>query len=913
MNRYVLIFILIPLLSPGPVRGANDEAEVGPADFWSESTFREGLRRRGLDDWLQQYLAETEPVDEIDAALREREKLLARARQEDINYINKQECLRQASRVLETLLEKYPEHPARLRWRYDLAADLLERRAPAAFDAVLLYEFTGRDNRTAHDLADQAHRQLLKLHGEIAAAWDKIARMDEAAIAAHQDSFSLAALEKLQSDAVALTLWARLYAAITEPEGSEARTQNLALLVQNLQDELDWQDLPATQPVARCNALLLTMLANHYLHNYERSNLLARKIVETLQTVEDPYLREMLRKAVLLGILEQLRVLRDTGKPDEALKGLGMSRQWAQERWPDSLQVQLTLALTERGILARKLRPDAPDLISNIIEPAAALAPLGRLLAELPTERDTIYSALSGTLALEPIPAQPTPLQAQLLAGGTLIDRLHRPDMDTQDSNQRLEKVLSALQSITARPVEEMSADQPGELLFLQGRIALMVGQALPAVQTLTALAEAHPDHPRTPVAVEQATAIAQEQLRDPQHQESPAYLTAFIRAGKLLARLAPEKAARRHLNYFLALALEKSGHGDEAIAEYARVPDDDPYKSKAVLGRVRCLAKALYAMPQTPAASTMQKQATQALDAAMAAARDLGAGSVLVADEDLCVVGEIYLLLANLHNHPAIGRPQSALDDLADFEKKFASCRELIAPALRERTQACKLLGRWIEARQVGERLLKLNPRLAAPILTDLLQAMHAAVIDADDQDRSDETRSIATQGATLAGVLHEACLQEPSLLESQDQAITRLWRAWFTLKSGHPGQALKLYETLSAIPLSRDELKTEYRLGRAEALLAMKDFEAALNLFTEVWEETPEHSEPWWRAFVGSLQCHLARHSDPREIVKSIAQQKYLVPELGAPRWKRQLSAIERQAEKSMAQSQPATTPSE
>ena len=44
-----------------------------------ESAFRDGLRQRGLTDWLEQYLSDTPPVDEIDAQLRRRESLLDQA------------------------------------------------------------------------------------------------------------------------------------------------------------------------------------------------------------------------------------------------------------------------------------------------------------------------------------------------------------------------------------------------------------------------------------------------------------------------------------------------------------------------------------------------------------------------------------------------------------------------------------------------------------------------------------------------------------------------------------------------------------------------------------------------------------------------------------------------------------------
>ena len=75
-----------------------------------DSLFRDGLRERGLADWLNQYLAESPPTDAADARLREREKLLQEAAAAP-DGAQQRRLIEQASSILTDLLDKHPNHP----------------------------------------------------------------------------------------------------------------------------------------------------------------------------------------------------------------------------------------------------------------------------------------------------------------------------------------------------------------------------------------------------------------------------------------------------------------------------------------------------------------------------------------------------------------------------------------------------------------------------------------------------------------------------------------------------------------------------------------------------------------------------------------------------------------------------------
>ncbi|MEP0842746.1 MAG: hypothetical protein HRF43_08545, partial [Phycisphaerae bacterium] len=163
-------------LTSGAARGAAPSTRPAAREL-DESAFREGLRLRGLDDWLEQYLADSPPVSDVDERLRQRERLLAEAA-----FAARRECRRkveQASAILTDLVQRFPQHPFRGPWRLELARDDLERLDPAAFDAVLLYELPGSARSEVSQAVERAARTLDQLRGEVAADWKTLEALDE--------------------------------------------------------------------------------------------------------------------------------------------------------------------------------------------------------------------------------------------------------------------------------------------------------------------------------------------------------------------------------------------------------------------------------------------------------------------------------------------------------------------------------------------------------------------------------------------------------------------------------------------------------------------------------------------------------------------------------------------------------------
>jgi len=139
----------------------------------------------------------------------------------------------------------------------------------------------------------------------------------------------------------------------------------------------------------------------------------------------------------------------------------------------------------------------------------------------------------------------------------------------------------------------------------------------------------------------------------------------------------------------------------------------------------------------------------------------------------------------------------------------------------------------------------------------------------------------------------------QHGNQIGARDRLVIRVWRAWALLQADKAADALKAFNLClrdgQAILADDEPLRTEVQLGQAEALAGRGRFLEALPVFAEVWNRTAEESPQWWRAFVGQLDCHARLERDADQIRQSIQQRRYLSSDLGGPRWKRRIEAIE------------------
>ncbi|NLX14615.1 MAG: hypothetical protein GXY44_13315 [Phycisphaerales bacterium] len=906
MNRYYPIYIryvtgfvwawISILPAYGQAISIEDDSNL------NEAAFREGLRQRGLIDWLEQYCQDRPPADEVEKALRRREILLVEAEQSSTPLWRRKELIDEAGRILLSVMERHPQHPVRLFGRFEFARDLLERRDPAAFDAVVLYELFGRDRAEVHDLSTRARAALEILRRDIGAAWDTVELStweDRGAVAATD----LRWLENLDRQTAILCVWAELLEALSAEDTDLARRQSLRKLLEQVTRRQAWTSLPIEHADLCCHGLVVATLAARCLGLLEEANEYARQIVSTMRQVANPLDRERLRRTVFIGVVEQVRVLRDGGRLDEAARAVEQVKEyWMQSGQYGGLQDELVLAFLERSIsVARGAKVLAPDDEGSrsILEPADALSPLKRLADRGPAARDRLYATLAGELAAESWLPTHSSFQHRLLAGAAVADVLRHRPVRNPDVENRLLTILSELEKVVEHWSEDFGVAERGEWLFLLGRSQYLVDRPLSAIQTLARLAEQYPDHDRTMIAVEQAAAIASERLRDSAVQDDPALREAFILAAGLYRRLIPDSPASRQMQYYLALALERKGQLIEAATQYAAVPADDLNRLSAWLGQVRCLRNALRHGPahQSVAREQVRQQAEQALQVAFVARGEVRAAlSEAATDEERYLYGQVVLVLADLLTDPVLARYSEALEVLDEADAVVQACPDLLGPALRMRILALQHLQRWGPANVNVRRLRPVDPDNVGSVAASLFDAMHEAIVAAEDDGDEAEVRRISGEAAALGDMLLENDGVFLKNLNDRETLIVCIWRAWVLLRSDRAAEAVEAFESIDTAKLSMyEDLKIEYSLGWAEGQLAMGRYEPARDAFNKIWLNTPERSLAWWRSYVGSLQCHTALGNDPQRIVQSIQQQKYLAPDLGAPRWKRALAQIE------------------
>lgn len=867
-----------------------------------DSLFRDGLRERGLADWVDQYLADTPPIDAIDTRLREREKLLeqaATAKSAD----DQRAAVEQASRILRDLLANHPDHPSGLRWQLELARDLLERLDPGAFDALLLYEVSGRSRKQALDLSERAAEVLSGLRNDVAAAWKSIEALDEVSLKNMMIAGSLRLLETLDGRSAYLLAWADFCHALASDLAPDKRKATMQRILSQVAQGSGWIQSP--DPVQRCGGLLMAAIAARLAEEYDQADQYSLQIVKTYGQIGDARDRARVRTASLVAVIEQIRTLRDRNRHDEALSYVEQIRAWAAKSRPDDLQASLAIAWAHHMVLAR--RTGATSQPQDLLRPEDALQPLESFARPSPEHRDALYAVLAGAVLDDRPSAMRTPFGLQLLLGATVAElsfpASSRPAASQPAGNRRLEDVISAARGMLGTLPVDVVPETRGEYLYLLGAAHLAAGRPLEAVAMLCDLGEQQPKHDRSVRAADLAVAIAERTLRETRQADMRAVRDAFIRAGQLMCKLSPDSPTAKMLPYHIAVALEQNGQLEAAAEAYATVAPDDARSLAARVGEARCLGRAL---DQAVARKTLNEvQIRQLADRAIRSARKAATAAEQTKDDTAQhrhLAAETVVLLAALLNHSMIDKSQDSLALLEDYEKRFADQPPMLGGVWRERVIAMTRLGRLAEASQAAERCLAADPEEAGPVLDQLAEAMRAAIDRALDEGDHDTAGKIARDAVKTGTLLLEWSSRRPQRVSAAGRLSIRLRLASSMLHAGQAKEALAVYEEcrrVAATMPAEAAPKTEITLGRAECLLATGDPAAALPLFAEVWQSLPERSPNWWRALAGNLTCHTRLDHDPKQILQAIEQQRGLSPDLGGPRWRRALETLQKENE--------------
>lgn len=907
----------IVLLAPVLAGAAPATQPVPPVD--DDIVFREALRSRGLNAWLELDLADHPPSDEVQARLRQRERLLAEAAAPGKSPADSLQVVARAAQILSDLIDGEPAHPDRLRWRCELARDYLERHAPGAFLHVLMYEMPGRQRDTVHDLSARAVEVLTRLRADIENVWRSAESIDEASLAVLRDTGSLAAMETLDNQSAMLLTWARFCHALTARPGDEQRRAGFTKVLAEL-TESGRLDLPPGREFEQCSALLMAAVAERHLRLLGDESVTsvepdgrARQIIALQNRITDKSLRRRLRQTAAIAVLEQIRALRDARRCDDALQLAAQARDWALKSRPDEPGVFVAVSLLESTAIWRSQFAEtsgAVDPSDSVawLDCAACLEALQRSSRQSPAHRDALYETLAAASVPWPAAEVTRPFVLQLATGSTVAAFRSDPAGSTGVS-----ALQAPLEATIASPRVASDAATAGELRFLLGEVLQATGSRLASVQVMTDLAEQLPSHDRADGAIRRAVALAGAELRTGGASGTPESRAAFLRAARIFRERSPADPLIPALNHAMAVALENDGRFQEAAVEYAAVPAGDERSRDAATGRLRCWRLVLDRAggPTTRPVGTpdaaLIEGARQALQAVRAQFAELSptapatsrpASGPADPSED-CGRARLLLAAVELLNAPVLNGAAEAIALLGDFEERFAMCPGLLGSALRQRILSLRQLKRLTEARSVVDRYLAADPERAGAAMAGLLQSMHEEILSLLEEGDHSGASTVAAEAVEVADSLLNWASQSSRRLEPADRLLIRTWRAAALLDANRPDEAIAAFEALGreardSLPAASPML-TEINLGGADALLAGGRADEALATYAAVWQRAPEHSAIWWRAFVGSLKSHERLKTEPGYILQSIRQQRVLAPDLGGKRWQRELSNLE------------------
>ncbi|MBN1490269.1 MAG: hypothetical protein JXA69_10155 [Phycisphaerae bacterium] len=841
--RYHLGLILIGVTSMA-ARAADEAAPIASRPAADEATFRRGLQQRGLFELLDLHDQQHPPQDEVDHALRRRDAFLRTSDDAMRPLAERRQAVRAAAEVLEELLAEHPEHPERFRWQRDLGADLVERFAADAVEAVLFRVASPAQREDVVTTSARAIDVFEQLMREIQAEWQRVGSLAPHDFEALSGARRLTELEAIEASAAYLLAWARLYRAMTLPADDADRVALLAAVNDEVVTRRRWTTQPHAATGLQVQSLVLAGLANRLAGKLDEADPLTELAIRVYTRLDDPTLQRTLDRWALLAVLERIRLLRDRDRPTEAIDAVKRAYTWVAKTRPDDAGAVVSLAILERG-----MQPPAP-----------ADDPLLALARKNPAVRPMIYESV-GRLVRQQATRDTANSLDQLGLAWVLSD-------DPADADQAAQ---------LARTVASTAEDSflRAEALYVLARCETHRGRATAAADALLELAQNHASSARATAALDDAVRLAAEGITRETAGRQAARDT-FVRSVRTLRERSPDDPRVPALTFAAGVALQQLERWPEAAAEFAQVPASDAQAPEAALRRARCLAKLFERQPDVANANAAVEAAAQAQQ------RN---DDVPNATANVCAAAEAALLRAGIQADLQIGRFRDAVETLADFEKRYAACPEWVGSMWRIRLTAMEALGRLAEANALITHVLEAEPAQAGPVMRGLFARMRERIEALRDEGNTDGVRKLAGDAASLAEHLERWTAQHAP----HQTAQVRWLRAMVLLDADRVDAARQLADNESA-----DEPR--WLFVRAECIYRQKAYRDALPLFNRVWRATEEASELWWQALLRSLQCHTEIGTEPGQILESIDQHRHRYPTMGGKAFLREFDALEK-----------------
>lgn len=874
------------------------------------SQFRDALKKRGLTDILELYLREFPPGGNTEAVVALRDVKLAEFQDPRRPRADRYAAIAEGNDLLEEAIHANPTDPRRFEWYFTLAHSLVYHEAEPYFTPIVYHGGTQAQRRRLASFTTRALQALDTLQKELTIEFERLEQLSPAEYERLDRNGYIETVDRLPARADYLRLWTLYYDSLTRNCDDTVRIRNLNEIRGHFVNHSVL--LSAAHEVSRIQlqALLLAGATYRLLNDLPSARDHLERALSLAERLDDTE-RQRVQWAITFAHVERIRTSRDAHDFEGAPAALARFRASIPADAPDSFGRLLVAALVERSVwlTAAQHAEQAKKAADATRFRDKSWQSLAELAGSHPDRRDELYAALYAATEPDANPQALDPLDTAALLAGLLSDagrqRLDQSNM-APDATMLLERAVSVGESFLSRARGSEQALSP-EIMFNVGVAEYRLGRSAAAADRFFRLARDRGDSPLAESALTYAVELSAWALRQP-GGDSNENQVRYADAMQLLLARHSQSEAGKYWRFFYARHLAEQGAHAAAAEQFAMVATDHEFALEAQLNRLQSLSRNLQSMPHIEAEDQIatRKAAATILEQYETFANDLKRHIEIETDD--AAKGKLrnlrtraQIVAAEVQVHPASGKAATALEQLADIESELADQPALLAAVWRTRLVAYQQTGALAEAAEALPRYVEADPKGAPSTLQHLYSAMMSEAESARETGQPDVAADKAQVAVLLAEQLGK--FDRPGaatgLMSDERQHDLQLAEALILTRAYARARdvARPLIDPDSAGQTPRDEWDTRARFALGEAYFGLSDHESALKIFNVLATRLPAQHPLRWRALVRDLQCRTALGQAPADILKVIAQQRYLFPELGGPNRTRDFEQLERQ----------------
>jgi len=899
--------------------GTAEKTAATSADIPAEqkrldtSTFRRGLKDRGLTELLELHLSDYPPKS-LTARLRfHRELKLARYADLALPVDERLAALAEANRLLEQLFDASDDLMERLEWGIALARSLIYEEGEPYFSSILYRGGNSQDRRRLRQVTTRALRALDELRQQLVGEYERIDTMRVREFEALERSGYIEKVDKLAPQIDYLFLWTLFYDALSRSDADPARGEQLHRILELISQSPGLLEIPHDESHVQLQGLLLTGMTYRLLNNHRAAREHFDRALLIADRLADPHEFADVHWAISLTHVERIRNEIEDCRFDQALELLQAFRLWISEDRDQDFGLRLVAALLERSVY--RTQANRARSFHNVDDAeryrTLSWKPLADLAVHDVARRDHIYAMLYDMMEADVDPAALDPFEQCALIAGLLFDASRTGEQrspDAESTDELLDRAV-AVGELFLEGNSRARAILVPEVLFNVGVAHYRRGRSVEAAVKFLSVGRDHRDFEKALSGATLAAQICAKLHARPEFAQNRQLSDLYLETLAVVVTQYPKTQEARYWRFFYAQLLDELYQFDAAAAQYVLVDAEHERYIESVFLRVRCLARALQrrAGDDPDDRLDLRRRTNEFTTAQREFIALASSGSAAESNQERTaqlrsLSARAMLILAEVQVLPHVGRTAKALETLEEFEAEFPDETELVGRVLRARLVAYEKLGRLEEAARAIPAYIAADPDGAGPTLQSLYRAMVADIDRFEEAGRPDQAQSKARAALLLAKQITDwsKSADDPAI----NDRLLALQLAEANLRAGFFEQARALFAAHLGVddkPLDLDAIGDHRALlGYAESLYKLGKYVPALPLFNHLAVSLPVGDTLHFRMLLRDLQCRTALNHPPEDVIKVIEQKQYLHPDMGGPELKKAFQELLRENRK-------------